>query len=96
MSPTMLCLHCRQLLIYLAGVGWVHRQGRGLYMQHCTNCGHKAAIYPSPVECPNCGAVVEWRDDHCAAPDMSATRPTADIAFERARGRILGLPEKKG
>jgi len=59
------CMWCGEALRFVPGRGWAHRQG-GMYVQRCDKCGHRAAIYPSPKACPRCGAVREWRDDHCA------------------------------
>lgn len=64
---TARCLWCGEPLRWTER-GWVHLTG-GLYMQHCRKCGYRAALYPSPVRCPRCGAEEEWRDDHCALPD---------------------------
>lgn len=65
------CQRCGDLVKHVPGRGWVHRQG-GTYVQRCEACGFQAAYYPSPVRCPICSALHEWRDDHCVMPVMQA------------------------
>ncbi len=66
----MKCLRCDGRLIFVEGRGWVHVHGGGAYMMKCDRCGHKSARHPSPTICPSCGATKEWKDDHCALPNV--------------------------
>ena len=63
----MKCMWCDEDLDFRGG--WVHALGGGLYMMRCRDCGHRAALRPSPVVCPKCGSKEGWRDDHIAALD---------------------------
>ena len=62
----MICSTCKQTLIHDRARGWLHPEG-GMFMVICPACGWKAAPYPSPVICPNCGSK-KLRDDHGAFP----------------------------
>ena len=64
------CMHCEEPLEFKTGRGWVHKEG-GAHKMVCTKCGWTGAPYPSPGECPHCGATTELRDDHCALPKRS-------------------------
>lgn len=61
----MICWRCKEPLRWTAR-GWVHSEG-GLYVVRCDRCGWSGAPYPTPVQCPACGATA-IRDMHCALP----------------------------
>jgi predicted SprT family Zn-dependent metalloprotease len=63
-------VYCDGALRFDPQRGYVHATG-GTYMQRCRACGHKAALYPSPRACPQCGSERDWGDDHCATPKRS-------------------------
>jgi primosomal protein N' len=65
----VICTYCQESLIFVAGRGYVHRDG-GTYKMACPTCGWTGAPYPSPVRCPDCGSNTV-RDDHCAQPARS-------------------------
>ena len=69
-ARSMNCADCDGALKFDPQRGYVHATG-GTYMQHCRACGYKAALYPSPRACPQCGSERDWRDDHCAMPARS-------------------------
>jgi rubrerythrin len=61
---TSICGRCGDRLIFTPTRGWVHSEG-GTYVMRCEKCGYRGAPWPSPKACPSCGAVREFRDDHC-------------------------------
>lgn len=60
------CVWCGRVLEW-GEVGWVHRNGGGIYWQQCPRCGWEGSRRPAYRRCPRCGSY-GLRDSHCALP----------------------------